>query len=79
VPSLATGFFVRKSGVKVFCSRAQPLYFSFFRMLRTVPSYHFSRPVGDGIAAALDLSEPRIYQLVARAKAIGREYRQKNG
>lgn len=31
------------------------------------------------IAAALDLSEPRIYQLVARAKAIGREYRQKNG
>ena len=31
------------------------------------------------IAAELDLSEPRIYQLVARAKAIGREYRQKNG
>lgn len=31
------------------------------------------------IAAVLDLSEPRIYQLVARAKAIGREYRQKNG
>ena len=31
------------------------------------------------IAAALDLSEPRIYQLVARAKAIGREYRQENG
>ncbi len=26
------------------------------------------------IAAVLDLSEPRIYQLVARAKAIGREY-----
>ncbi len=31
------------------------------------------------IAAELDLSEPRIYQLVSRAKAIGREYRQKNG
>ena len=31
------------------------------------------------IAAALDLSEPRIYQLVARAKAIGREYWQENG
>lgn len=31
------------------------------------------------IATALDLSEPRIYQLVTRAKAIGREYRQKNG
>ena len=31
------------------------------------------------IAAALDLSEPRVYQLVAQAKAIGREYRQKNG
>ena len=31
------------------------------------------------IAAELDLSEPRIYQLVARAKAIGREYRKKNG
>ena len=31
------------------------------------------------IAAEFDLSEPRIYQLVARAKAIGREYRKKNG
>ncbi len=31
------------------------------------------------IAIALDLSEARIYQLVSRAKAIGREYRQKNG
>ena len=31
------------------------------------------------IAAELDLSEPRIYQLVARAKAISREYRKKNG
>ena len=31
------------------------------------------------IAAELGLSEPRIYQLVARAKAIGREYRQENG
>ena len=31
------------------------------------------------IAAELDLSEPRIYQLVARARVIGREYRQKNG
>lgn len=31
------------------------------------------------IAAELDLSEPRIYQLVTRARAIGREYRQKNG
>ena len=31
------------------------------------------------IAVALDLSEARIYQLVSLAKAIGREYRQKNG
>lgn len=31
------------------------------------------------IAAELQISEPRVYQLVARAKAIGREYRQKNG
>ena len=31
------------------------------------------------IAVALDLSEARIYQLVSQAKAIGREYRQKNG
>ena len=31
------------------------------------------------IAAELHISEPRVYQLLARAKAIGREYRQKNG
>ena len=31
------------------------------------------------IAADLQISEPRVYQLVARAKAIGWEYRQKNG
>ena len=31
------------------------------------------------IAAELNLSEARIYQLIARAKAIGREYRQNNG
>ena len=31
------------------------------------------------IAADLGVSEPRVYQLIARAKAIGREYRQKNG
>ena len=31
------------------------------------------------IAEELQISEPRVYQLVARAKAIGREYRQKNG
>ena len=31
------------------------------------------------IAAELQISEPRVYQLVARAKEIGREYRQKNG
>ena len=31
------------------------------------------------IAAELKLSEVRIYQMVARAKAIGREYRQNNG
>jgi DNA-directed RNA polymerase specialized sigma24 family protein len=29
------------------------------------------------IAAELHISEPRVYQLVARARAIGREYRQK--
>ncbi|MCR5295364.1 MAG: sigma-70 region 4 domain-containing protein [Lachnospiraceae bacterium] len=31
------------------------------------------------IAAELQISEPRVYQLIARAKAIGREYRQKYG
>jgi DNA-directed RNA polymerase specialized sigma24 family protein len=31
------------------------------------------------IAADLGVSEPRVYQLIARAKAIGREYRQENG
>ena len=31
------------------------------------------------IAAELQISEPRVYQLVARAKVIGREYRQNNG
>lgn len=31
------------------------------------------------IATELHISEPRVYQLVARARAIGREYRQKNG
>ena len=31
------------------------------------------------IAAEFQLSEPRVYQLIARAKAIGREYRQENG
>ena len=31
------------------------------------------------IATELHISEPRVYQLVARAKAIGREYRQNNG
>lgn len=31
------------------------------------------------IAAALVLSEARIYQLIARAKAIGKEFRQNNG
>ena len=31
------------------------------------------------IAAVLQISEQRVYQLVARAKAIGREYRQNNG
>ncbi len=31
------------------------------------------------IAAELHISEPRVYQLVARAKAIGRDYRQNNG
>ena len=30
------------------------------------------------IAAELQISEPRVYQLVARAKEIGREFRQKN-
>ncbi len=31
------------------------------------------------IATELHISEPRVYQLIARPKAIGREYRQKNG
>ena len=31
------------------------------------------------IAAEFQLSEPRVYQLIARAKAIGQEYRQENG
>ena len=31
------------------------------------------------IAAKLKISEPRVYQLIARAKAIGREYRKNNG
>lgn len=30
------------------------------------------------IAAEFQLSEPRVYQLIARAKEIGREFRQKN-
>ena len=32
----------------------------------------------DEIAEKLDISAPRVYQLVARAKAIGQEYRAKN-
>ena len=31
------------------------------------------------IAAKLKISEPRVYQLIARAKAIGKEYRKNNG
>lgn len=31
------------------------------------------------IAAELKISEPRVYQLIARAKAIGKEYRKNNG
>ena len=31
------------------------------------------------IAKRLDISEPRVYQLLARAKAVGREYRENNG
>lgn len=31
------------------------------------------------IAAELGVSEPRVYQLIARAKAIGKEFRQNNG
>lgn len=31
------------------------------------------------IAVELVLSEPRVYQLIARAKAIGKEFRQNNG
>jgi len=31
------------------------------------------------IAAELKISEPRAYQLIARAKAIGKEYRKNNG
>ena len=30
------------------------------------------------IAADLGVSEPRVYQLVARAKAIGKQYRKEN-
>ena len=31
------------------------------------------------IAAELEISQPRVYQLIARAKAIGMEYRKING
>lgn len=31
------------------------------------------------IAAVLEVSEPRVYQLIARAKKIGKEYREING
>ena len=31
------------------------------------------------ISAELEISQPRVYQLIARAKAIGKEYRKKNG
>lgn len=34
----------------------------------------FGNPVSK-ISADLDVSEPRVYQLIVRAKAIGREYR----
>ena len=34
----------------------------------------FGDPVSK-ISADLDVSEPRVYQLIVRAKAIGREYR----
>jgi len=31
------------------------------------------------IAAELKISQPRVYQLIARAKKIGKEYREING
>ena len=31
------------------------------------------------IAAELEISQPRVYQLIARAKAIGMKYRKING
>ena len=31
------------------------------------------------IAAVLKISEPRVYQVIARVKAIGKEYRKNNG
>ena len=31
------------------------------------------------IAEELEISQPRVYQLIARAKAIGMEYRKING
>ena len=31
------------------------------------------------IAAELQISQPRVYQLIAKAKAIGQEYRKING
>ena len=31
------------------------------------------------IAEELEISQPRVYQLIARAKAIGKEYRKING
>ena len=31
------------------------------------------------IAAELEISQPRVYQLIARAKTIGMEYRKVNG
>ena len=55
------------------------------RMWYCVPrsSINFSmKSYGDSvreIAADLGVSEPRVYQLIARAKAIGKEFRQNNG
>ena len=52
-PSFTFVFFVKKSTVNDFCSRAQPLYFSLDRMLWIVDTGHFSLPPGVGMPKAV--------------------------
>ena len=53
-PSLTFIFLERKSTVNFFCRTAEPLYFSFVRMLSMVLVCHFSLPRGVGMP--LDVS-----------------------